>query len=472
MGAAGTSRYRYRHYREKRSEERERVGAAIDARSVHEAYVGYVQLAHIERGLAAASEGADRRQHRRHQERYREAAAVLKRLLGADRPPVDPERLFASAAEVAREVGDRASATDRLAKMLIAYHESLNDAPAPGADGRDRPTTGDAGPGRSTADGSSATGSPADTDSGSADAGTARSEGRDGSRGDDAAGIDDVDDEIVEFEDDVPVTFDDVGGYADVKAELREQVVERVEKRHLYEAGDFSVGGGVMLVGPPGTGKTLMARAVCGEADWSLGYVGCSDATSALFGKSAKRIGSIFDQAKRRARDRPVLLFFDEIDTLAPDRSGDVGTAAGNDQMVTAFLTEMNDLAEEDHDLIVVGASNTPDAVDAAVIDNAQRMRTVIEMGLPDRAAREEIFRVHLQAPGTAPDVDPAALADHTEGFSGSEIESVVAAAYATVVGDTPADAAPDAVEPITQDHLLAAVDDVADGADGHRSYL
>lgn len=462
MISSDSDKYQHRHYREQRQEERERVAAAIDVQSLHDAYVGYVQLANIEQSLASITDGGTSQQHLQRSDLYRNAATVIGHLINDDVPGVDAEELFSSAARVAREIGDRSSATDRLAKVLITHGPSVrgtndqgsadgaapDDSSAPATDGAD--SGGSAGGGGS---GAAASSGSEESDDGQFD-------------------VDTVSDDIVEFTTDVSVTFDDVGGYDDVVQELEDQVIERVEKRHLFEAGEFSVSGGVMLVGPPGTGKTLLARAVCGEAGWAVGEIQCANATSALFGKSAKRIEAIFDRAKSEAEERPTMLFFDEIDTLVPDRSRNTGTSAGNDQMVTAFLTEMNKLAEESHDLIVVGASNTPKAVDSAVIDNSQRMRAVIEMPLPDVDAREEIFDVHLAAPKTSGSIDTRDLAERTEGFSGSDIEAVVSNAYTAVVRRTPADAGADAVDPITQDLLEAKIDDFADGDAGDRSFL
>jgi len=468
MTNTDVSKYQHRHYNEKREKELERVGVAIDTGSLHEARTGYIQLANIEQGLANVTEASTREKHLRRRDRYRQAAAILGQLIAGDRQNLDANGIFTAASRVAREMGDRASATDRLAKILVTYVESL-DQRASGPGNGAAPAASN---GTSTANGTDGAADRGDTGSRNSSGGSNSSNGAESGDESDQFDVDEVSDNVVEFTTDVDETFDDVGGYPNVKATLEQQVIERVEKRHLYEAGDFSVSGGVMLVGPPGTGKTLMAKAVCGEADWSLGRVQCAEATSALFGKSAKRIQAIFDRAKEEAADQPTMLFFDEIDTLAPDRKRKTGSSSGDDRLVTAFLTEMNKLAEEDHDIIVIGASNTPDSVDSAVIDNSQRMRAVIEMPLPDVDARAEIFRVHLEAPKTSEDIDVRALAAATEGFSGSDIQAIVADAYGEVVRKTPRNANPERMDPITQTHLKAAIDEFDGGEHGGQSFL
>lgn len=464
LSSNSDAKYQHRHYREQRQEVRERIGAAIDAGSLAEARAGYIRLANVEQGLASITSNSTRQKHLRRRDRYRRAAKVLGQLISIDGDDIDRDEIFRAASRVAREMGNRANATDRLAEILITYAPTLN-----GADTTTKPEADAEGArNRATTNGT------VDRGGGNSDASRGRG-GQSSSDQDDVQegfDIDSVSNDIVEFTTDVDVTLADVGGYPEVKETLQNQVVERVEKRHLYEAGDFDVSGGVMLVGPPGTGKTLLAQALSGEHGWALGEVHCASATSALFGKSAKRIKAIFDRAKEEAEEQPTLLFFDEIDTLAPDRNKNVGTSSGNDKMVTAFLAEMNKLADGNHDVFVIGATNTPDSVDSAVLNNKKRMRAIIEMELPDGDAREEIFKVHLEAPKTSDDIDCTALAAKTQGFSGSDIEAVVAEAYTTVVRNTSADADPESMEPITQAHLEAAITEYSEEDKGDKNFL
>lgn len=448
----------YRQFQQKREQERERVGAAIESGSVEEAFVGYIQLRNLEHGLASVCADGERESHLRRRNRYERAAAVLSNLVNGEFDGIDPQALFRSAATVANEVDDRASATDRLAQVLIAHQGSLDQQ------GQATPVADGAGStNKSAADTSSGTGS-----------GAARGQSQDGSNGNSSRqgtfDPDEVRDDIIEFTDDVEQTLDDVGGYDAVKANLQDEVIERYEKRDLYAQCGRPVKGGAMLVGPPGCGKTLMAKAVCGSAGWSYGRVSCTAATSALFGKSAKRLAAIFEMAKERAEDGPTMLFFDEIEALVRDRTNGMGSNSGSDQLVSTFLNEMNELNEDDRPVVVVGASNVPDMVDSAVIDNKSRMHTVIEVPLPDDEARAEIFDVTMRDCPTDESVDLGELAAETQGFSGGEIESAVDRALTTAIKDSPADA--DSPVPLDQRRLLNAIDAVASEDDSDRSYL
>lgn len=458
--SASADDLQYRQFQQKREQERERIGAAIETGSVGDAFVGYIQLRNFEHGLASVCSEGERETHVQRRNRYQRAAAVLSDLINGEVDGLDPQALFRSAAKVANEVDDRASATDRLAQILIAHQDSYEShtagpAASPGAADQGELTSG-----FGSESGSTAGRSAGQNQNGAADSTSDRGH----------FDPDEVRNDIIEFTDHVEQTLDDVGGYAEVKKDLEHEVIERYEKRDLYAQCGRPVKGGAMLVGPPGCGKTLMAKAVCGTAGWSYGRVSCTAATSALFGKSAKRLSAIFDRAKEHAEDGPTMLFFDEIEALVRDRTKGTGGASGSDQLVSTFLNEMNELNEDDQPVVVVGASNVPDMVDSAVIDNKSRIHTVIEVPLPDGDARAEIFTVTMRDCPTDDSVDVDQLAAETEGFSGGEIETVVDRALTAAINHSPADA--DSPVPLDQERLLSAIDDVANEEDSVRSHI
>lgn len=268
------------------------------------------------------------------------------------------------------------------------------------------------------------------------------------------------DDDDLSFADDAPnvsvetpdLTFSDVGGMTDLKQTLLAKVADPVRRKELYKQYDIDPIKGVLFQGPPGTGKTHITRALAGELDWDFIELSPADVTSALVGEGAKNIKDIFQTAKE---NQPCLLFFDEIDSIAVNRTGSTQGTQSEQMMLTQLLTEMNNLNDED--VIVIGATNAPEEVDKALL-NATRFSEVIEVPLPDTEARKAIFRVHLRdRPILQEDIDFERVAEMTDGFSGADMEAVAADAARNALTEAEESGS---IVPIKQAHIDEAIEE------------
>ena len=211
------------------------------------------------------------------------------------------------------------------------------------------------------------------------------------------------------------VTLDDVAGLEDVKKRLQTEFLAPARNPELAAKYGKTARGGLLLFGPPGCGKTFLARALAGELDATFMAVDSATVVSAFPGHSAKTIQSMFEEARRRA---PSLLFFDEVDAVAPKRSS-LRDAGWLKCMVNQFLAELDGFADNTG-LFVVGATNAPWDVDAAMRRPGRFDRTVAVLP-PDFEARREILRTHL-AHRQVGEVDYDKLAKQTEGYSGADL--------------------------------------------------
>jgi transitional endoplasmic reticulum ATPase len=176
---------------------------------------------------------------------------------------------------------------------------------------------------------------------------------------------------------------------------------------------------GVLLYGPPGTGKTLMAKAVANETDANFISVRGPQLLSKWVGESEKAIRQTFRKARQVA---PTIIFFDELDSLAPSRSQDVGSNV-SERVVNQLLTELDGL-EEMEDVMVIGATNRPDMIDPALIRSGRFDRLVM-VGQPDEPGREKILEIHTEDTPLAADVSLKEIAEITDGYVGSDLESI-----------------------------------------------
>jgi len=244
--------------------------------------------------------------------------------------------------------------------------------------------------------------------------------------------------------------FEDVGGMADLKETLVEKVVDPLERPELYEEYDLGVVNGVLLYGPPGTGKTYITRALAGKLGYNFVEVSPSDLTSSLVGEASDNVADLFDVARD---NQPCLVFVDEIDAIAADRSGGAQKSQSERQMVNQFLTEMNDVQGED--VVVFAATNLLDSVDDA-IKRSGRFDERIEVPPPDASARVAILRVHLRdRPVLTDSIDWAAIEDLTEGYSASDVELVAANAARQALQEARESGD---IQPVSQSHLESAV--------------
>jgi len=214
------------------------------------------------------------------------------------------------------------------------------------------------------------------------------------------------------------VTWNDVGGLEDVKQQLKEIVEWPLNNPESFERLGIEPPRGILLYGPPGTGKTLLARAVANESGANFIAIKGPQVFSKWVGESEKQIRDIFRRAKQVA---PTIVFFDEIDAIAPRR----GTRTGSDvteTVVSQLLSEMSGL-EELHGVVVMAATNRPDMIDSALL-RPGRFDRFVSVPSPDEKARLEILKIHTKNMPLK-GVDIKALAKRTEGFSGADLASL-----------------------------------------------
>jgi cell division protease FtsH len=220
------------------------------------------------------------------------------------------------------------------------------------------------------------------------------------------------------------VTFADVAGIEEAKAELTE-VVDFLRHPERYQRLGGRIPHGVLLSGPPGTGKTLLARAVAGEADAPFFSLAASEFVEAIVGVGASRVRDLFTQAKEAA---PAIVFIDELDAIGRSRtSGVAGFSGGNDereQTLNQILTEMDGF-DSATSVIVIAATNRPDVLDQALLRPGRFDRRVAVQP-PDRAGREAILAVHARSVPLAPDVDLGRIAASTPGMVGADLANLV----------------------------------------------
>ena len=224
---------------------------------------------------------------------------------------------------------------------------------------------------------------------------------------------------VVGIPDGRKVTFDDVAGADEEKAELQE-VVDFLRAPEKFHEMGARIPHGILLVGPPGTGKTLLARAVAGEAGVQFLSISGSDFVEMYVGVGASRVRDLFDQAKKVA---PAIIFIDEIDAVGRKRGSGLG--GGHDekeQTLNQLLVEMDGFGKAEG-VIVLAATNRPDILDPA-LRRPGRVDREIYVGRPDSKGREEILKVHARDKKLGEDVDLHKIALTTQGFTGADLSN------------------------------------------------
>lgn len=217
------------------------------------------------------------------------------------------------------------------------------------------------------------------------------------------------------------VTFNDVAGADEEKAELQE-IVEFLKKPQKFVQIGARIPKGVLLVGPPGTGKTLIARAVAGEAGVPFLSISGSDFVELYVGVGASRVRDLFEQAKKNA---PAIVFIDEIDAVGRQRGAGLG--GGHDereQTLNQLLVEMDGFGANEG-VIVIAATNRKDILDNALLRPGRFDRQVY-VGAPDVKGREAILKVHARNKQFDPDVKFSDIAKTTAGFTGADLENLL----------------------------------------------
>ncbi len=214
-------------------------------------------------------------------------------------------------------------------------------------------------------------------------------------------------------------TWDDVGGLREAKQELKEIVEWPLKYPEFYKYMKSRPPNGILIYGLPGTGKTLLAKALAHETEINFISVKGPEFLSKWVGESAKAVREAFRKARSTA---PCIIFFDEIDAIASRRS-ESSDSRVTDQIVAQLLTEMDGL-EELKDVVLIAATNRPDLLDPALLRSG-RFGRHIEIPLPDKNTRINIFKIHLKDRPINDKIDIESLAQELEGYSGADIEAV-----------------------------------------------
>jgi len=223
------------------------------------------------------------------------------------------------------------------------------------------------------------------------------------------------------------VTYEDIGGLTDEVKKIREMVELPLKHPEIFDRLGIEPPKGVLLFGPPGTGKTLLAKAVAGETEAHFVLLNGPEIMSKFYGESEKKVREIFDDAEKNA---PSIIFIDEIDAIAPKREDANGEV--EKRVVSQLLTMMDGLQSRGK-VVVIGATNRPDALDPA-LRRPGRFDREIEVGVPDKKGRLSILKIHTRGMPLTKDVDLDELAGKTHGFVGADISSLAKEAAMSVL--------------------------------------
>ena len=220
------------------------------------------------------------------------------------------------------------------------------------------------------------------------------------------------------------IKWEDIGGLSMIKQELQEAVEWPLKYLNVFTYADATPPKGILLYGPPGTGKTLMAKAAANESEANFISIKGPELLSKWVGESEKGVREIFRKARQAA---PCIIFFDELDAIAPTRGGDHGDSHVTERVISQFLTEMDGL-EILTNVVVIAATNRPDIIDPALL-RPGRFDRILYVSPPDRDSRLQILKIHTNKKPLEGDVNIEDLADKTEGYTGADIASLSSAA-------------------------------------------
>ncbi|MEI6157306.1 MAG: AAA family ATPase, partial [Atribacterota bacterium] len=225
---------------------------------------------------------------------------------------------------------------------------------------------------------------------------------------------------IREFFVEVPqVKWEDIGGLGEIKQKLVETVEWPLQYWEVFQQVKVRPSKGILLSGPPGTGKTLMAKALANESGVNFISVKGPELMSKYIGESERGVREVFRKAKQAS---PCILFFDEFDSLVPERSK-TSNSQVTERVISQFLTELDGL-EELKGVLVLAATNRKDLIDSAIL-RPGRFDSILEFTAPNQDARREIFAIHTRGKPLTPEVDLDILSQQAEGMAGSEIEVI-----------------------------------------------
>src|SRR5215467_11284325 len=259
---------------------------------------------------------------------------------------------------------------------------------------------------------------------------------------------------------DIPWT--EIGGLEEVKRELQEAVEWPLRYPNLYKELGHTIPKGILLHGPSGTGKTMLAKAVATESEANFISVKGPELISKWVGESERGIREIFRRARQAS---PCVIFFDEIDSIAPTRGGGMegGVHSSTERMVSQLLTEMDGI-QEIHGVVVLAATNRVDMIDTALL-RPGRFDKIVYVPKPEVKTRQKILEIHTKGKPLSRDVDLRRIAELTEGFSGADVSAVANTAVSVVLHEylakysTPEEAAKHSSEAlVSMQHIEEAV--------------
>jgi transitional endoplasmic reticulum ATPase len=221
------------------------------------------------------------------------------------------------------------------------------------------------------------------------------------------------------------VKWEDIGGLSLIKQELQEAVEWPLKYQGVFTYADAVPPKGILLYGPPGTGKTLIAKAAANESEANFISIKGPELLSKWVGESEKGVREVFRKARQAA---PCIIFFDEVDAIAPRRGGSFGGDSNvTERLISQLLTELDGL-EILTNVVVIAATNRPDIIDPALL-RPGRFDRLLYVPPPDRDSRLQIIRIHTKKKPLADDMDIDRLAGSTDGYTGADIASLSSAA-------------------------------------------
>ncbi|HEY9387580.1 MAG TPA: CDC48 family AAA ATPase [Nitrososphaeraceae archaeon] len=225
------------------------------------------------------------------------------------------------------------------------------------------------------------------------------------------------------------VKWQDIGGLIDVKEELAEAIEWPLRHKDLFDQADVRPPKGLLLYGPPGTGKTMIAKANATTSEANFISVKGPELLSKWVGESEKGIREVFRKARQAA---PCIVFFDELDAVAPHRGRSGGDSHVTQRVISQMLTELDGL-EDLRGVVVIGATNRPDIIDEALL-RPGRFDRILEISVPDKEARKEILEIHTRKKPLDSTVDLDKLVELAEGYTGADIAAMVNAAAMSAI--------------------------------------
>ncbi|SFT76849.1 ATPase family associated with various cellular activities (AAA) [Pseudovibrio denitrificans] len=245
------------------------------------------------------------------------------------------------------------------------------------------------------------------------------------------------------------ITFNDVGGLEDVKKQVRRKIINPFQnKRALFSRFKRKAGGGVLMYGPPGCGKTMLARALASECNAQFVNVNAADILDQFVGNAEKRIKQLFEDARN---NRPVVLFFDEVEALAQKRQFE--SSAKVNTTVSALLTEMDGFQEDNEGVLFLGATNVPWSLDSAFRRPGRFDRTIF-VPPPDRVARKFILARLLQDRPVEKGLDTKPIIENSSGFSGADLSALVDTAIDIAIEES---SSSEDLRPLSNEHFKEA---------------